>query len=79
MINTEVVSAKDIPAVSERGSMYSAAISQALGLKKGEALKIMNPENKHLRNTMYQLIARKKLTETLRVAVSNKEVYLVKI
>jgi len=79
MINTEVVSAKDLPAQKERGTMYGPAIEQALGLEVGEAVRVSNPINKHLRNTLFQLITRKGLKSELRIAVSNKETYLIKI
>lgn len=78
MIDTEVVELKDVSIRAGRGSMYSGAIEQALGLKKGEALKVTNPANTHLRNTLFQLIARKGLGDKLGIAVANKETYLVK-
>ncbi|MBU1173692.1 MAG: hypothetical protein KKD44_29325 [Proteobacteria bacterium] len=77
-IATEVIDAKNLPAGRERGSMYGAAIVQALKLKQGEGLKVTNPSNTHLRNTLYQLVSRKGLKAQLGVIVSNKETYLIK-
>ncbi len=76
-IKTEIVKADDLM-VGERGSIYGEAILQALELKKGEALKVTSPTNKHLRNTLHQLISRKGYKDDLGVVVSNKEVFIVK-
>jgi len=78
MINTEVVELKDVSVKMGKGSMYASAIEQALDLKKGEGLKVSNPANTHLRNTLYQLIARKGLGDQLGIVVANKETYLIK-
>lgn len=78
MIETTVVELKDVSVIKEKGSMYDKAIEQAISLKTGEALKVSNPINTHLRNTLYQLLTRRNLMDSLRIVVVNKETYLVK-
>ena len=77
-MKTEIVDLKDVNVTSERGSMYSDAIRQVLELETGKGLKITNPSNTHLRNTLFQLMARKGLKDQIRIVVANKEVYIVK-
>lgn len=76
-MNTEIVDMSNI-AVRSKKSQFDPIIEQAQSLEKGQALKVTSETNTHLRNTFYQLLKRREISD-VEVFVYNKEVYLRKI
>lgn len=76
-VQSEIVDMSELP-VRGRSSQFDPIIAQAQELEPGQGLKVTSETNKHLRNTLAQLLKRKGITDVA-VLTYNQEVYLKKI
>lgn len=76
-VTTKAVNLSELP-VSAKASQYDEVIKQVLESDGTQAYEVINESNKHITQTMYQLLKRRNLLEKIRIQNKDKRVFLVK-